>query len=112
MHCNKANCINRARTKYFDIAYTKKKILIILQEMHEGVGGVHFLVDITIPKKFPIKYWWPTFHKDVMDHCKSCDNSQRTGNLVHINLVKLITMFPIEPFTKWGIHFIGPIKPT
>jgi len=25
-------------------------------------------------------------------------------------LVKLITMLPTKPFTKWGINFIGPIK--
>ncbi len=33
-------------------------------------------------------------------------------NLVHTTLVKLITMLPIKPFTKWGIDFIGPIKST
>jgi hypothetical protein len=49
-------------------------------------------------------------HKDVMDHCRSCDNCQQIGNLVHTNLIKLITMFLAKTFTKWGIDFIGPIK--
>jgi hypothetical protein len=25
-------------------------------------------------------------------------------------MVKLITMLPVEPFMKWGLGFIGPIK--
>ncbi len=49
--------------------------------------------------------------KDVMDHCKSYDNYQVMRNLVHISLTKLITMFHVEFFTKWGINFMGPIKP-
>ncbi len=42
--------------------------------MHERVARGHFLVDITIQKNLVAKYWWLTFHKDVIDHCKSCDN--------------------------------------
>ncbi len=28
------------------------------------------------------------------------------------SLAKLITTFPKEPFMKWDLYFIGPIKPT
>jgi len=80
--------------------------------MHKGVGGGHFLVDITIRKFLVTKYWWPTLHKGVMDHCRSCDNYQVTGNSVHISLAKLIIILLTKPFTKWGIDFIGPIKLT
>jgi len=39
------------------------EILVILQEMHEGVGDKHFLMDITAQKVLNAKYWWPTLHK-------------------------------------------------
>jgi hypothetical protein len=37
---------------------------IILQELHNGVGG-HFSSTITIRKILDVGYWWPTMKKDV-----------------------------------------------
>jgi hypothetical protein len=48
---------------------------------------------------------------DVHDDCRSCDACQRTRGLATQNLVKLVTSFPEEPFMKWGIDFVGLIKP-
>jgi hypothetical protein len=31
--------------------------------------------------------------------------------LVMQNLAKLIITLPKETFMKWGLHFVGPIKP-
>jgi hypothetical protein len=38
----------------------------MLQEMHEGVGGGHFLAKFIVCKILDAKYWWPTMHKDVL----------------------------------------------
>ncbi len=46
------------------------------------------------------------------DYCISCDACQRTRGLAIPNLAKLVTSFQEEPFMKWGLNFVGPIKPT
>jgi len=51
-------------------------------------------------------------YKDMHDYYKSCDACQRTKGLATQNLAKLVTSFPKEPFMKWGLNFVGPIKLT
>ncbi len=54
-------------------------------------------------------YQWPNLFKDTHEFCKSCDNYQKIGGLKTKSLAKLTT-FQEEPFMKWGLDFIGPIK--
>jgi len=83
----------------------------VLREMHSGVAGGHFSQDITARKILDSGYWWPTLHKDVHEFCRTCDRCQRTGNLSRTGLSTLVTALPAEPFMKWGLDFVGPIKP-
>jgi hypothetical protein len=49
-------------------------------------------------------------YKDVHVYCRSCDACQRIKGLVIQSLTKLVTSFLEEPFMKWGLDFVGPIK--
>jgi hypothetical protein len=49
-------------------------------------------------------------YKDVHDYYRSCDACQRTRGLATQSLAKLVTSLPKEPFMKWGLDFVGPIK--
>jgi hypothetical protein len=51
-------------------------------------------------------------YKYANDSCRSCDACQCTRRSATQNLVKLITIFPEEPFMKRGLDFVGLIKPT
>jgi hypothetical protein len=87
-------------------------IIIILSELHKGVGTGHFVIDITIQIILDAIYWWLTIHKHVLIFCKSRDNCQKMGNLTRTNMAKLITILLENPFMKWGLNFISPIKST
>ncbi len=56
-------------------------------------------------------YLWPTMNKDVHEFCQTYDMCQRIGNMLAQSMEKLIITMPKEPFQKWGLDSIGPIKP-
>jgi hypothetical protein len=89
---------------------TTSKAQIILKELHEGMAEGHFVANIIAKKIIDVGYWWPTLFKDTHDFCKSCNSCQKMGGFKTKSLAKLVITFPKEPFMKWGLGFIGPIK--
>ncbi len=82
-----------------------------MKELHEGPLGGHFATEITQRKTLDVGYWWPIMYIDVHDYCRSCDACKKTGELATQSLAKLVTSLLEEPFMKWALNFVGPIKP-
>jgi len=61
-------------------------------------------------KILDVRYWWSTVYKDMHDYYKSYDTCQKTKGLATQSLAKLVTSLLEEPFMKWGLDFMGPIK--
>ena len=57
------------------------------------------------------RLWWLTLHRDSKAHCKVCDVCQRTGKPSRRDVIPLNLQIKLQPFEKWAIDFIGPIKP-
>jgi hypothetical protein len=81
-----------------------------MKELHEGPLRRHFVTEIMQRKILNVGYWWPIMYKDMHNYCRSCDACQKIGGLEIQSLVKLVTSLLKEPFMKWGLDFVGPIK--
>ena len=81
----------------------------ILQEVHAQIGhlGIH--------KSFEMlqrKFYWPGFHKDVEEFCKSCEICAKNKTVPRPRSpMKPIEIQPI-PFYMVGVDLIGPLKTT
>jgi hypothetical protein len=83
---------------------------MVVRELHEGPLGRHFITKKTQRKILDAGYWWRTIYRNVHDYYRSCDECQKTRGLAIQSLRKLVTSFREEPFIKWGLDFVGPIK--
>lgn len=50
-------------------------------------------------------------YRDTHSFIKKCDPCQRTGGPTASSHWPLTPILPLAPFEKWGIDYIGPIKP-
>ena len=83
----------------------------VLQEAHSGTAGGHFSGQITSRKVFQAGLWWPTVIKDAFQMVKLCDICQRDGYPRDRDRMSHRPVLPLDAFQKWGIDFVGPIKP-
>ena len=51
-------------------------------------------------------------YKDVKEYIQTCDPCQRVGKPSRGTHWPLTPILPLALFEKWGIDFVGPIKPT
>ena len=55
--------------------------------------------------------WWPTLFGDAEEYVKRCDQCQRTKPPILSDEMPLRPIMATRAFAKWGIDFVGPIKP-
>jgi hypothetical protein len=84
---------------------------MVLRKLNEGPLGGHFATEIMQRKMLDVRYWWPTLSINVNDYYRSYDACQRTRGLAIQSLAKLVINLLEEPFIKWGLDFVGLIKP-
>ncbi len=83
-----------------------------MEEFHDGLVGGHYGKNTTMKKMMSIGYWWPIIHKDVVDLCQRCDICQWLEFMWRSGKGLFEPIMAYEPFMKWGLDFIWPIKPT
>ncbi|KAL3689796.1 hypothetical protein R1sor_016105 [Riccia sorocarpa] len=88
----------------------EEEVLKIMEEANEGRSGGHGAGEATAQKILHTGLWWPTLFTDCHTHVKSCNECQRSLTLKEGMPLKPI--YPIGIFQRWGLDFIGPIKPT
>ncbi len=62
---------------------------IVMKELHEGMAGRHFAIDINAKKILDVSYWWPILFKNIHVFYRSYDSYHKIGGLKTKSLAKL-----------------------
>jgi len=87
---------------------TKKQANYIMEELHQGICGLHTGARSTLARILRAGYYWPTMKADCTEYSKNCKRCQEHGNLIHSRLETLHSITAPWPFAIWGLDIIGP----
>ena len=83
----------------------------ILHQAHLGVGNGHFNLQTTAKNIMWAKIWWPALFHDAKEFVNLCEVCQRSKVPNMFDRMPLRPMLSTRAFAKWGLNFVGPIKP-
>jgi hypothetical protein len=81
----------------------------ILQEIHEGMCGIHAASRTLVGKAFRSGFYWPTALADTKELVSWCTNCQFFSRQPHVPADILITIPPSWLFACWRLDIIGPL---
>lgn len=84
---------------------------LILEEVQEGVCGMHANGFTMARQIMRFGYYWSTMEGDCINYAKKCHKCQFYGDKIHVPPSPLHVMTSPWPFSMWGIDVIGPISP-
>jgi len=79
----------------------------VLQELHDGLAGGHYVGDATAHKNFHTGYYWPTLFKDVHSYVRKCQVCQTAAGRQKKPSFPLQPVNIDQPFDQWGLDIIG-----
>ena len=101
--------INNADTDRLQVVIPKYFVPKVLSQVHKQIChlGIHKTFDIV-----QNRFYWPGFHKDIQDFCKSCATCAKNKLVPRPRMpLQPIEIKPV-PFHMVGIDIIGPLKLT
>lgn len=93
------------------ICVLPQKVDNVLRQCHDGVAGGHLDPEATTRKVRIAEIWWPILNKDTTNYVKECNVCQRLFKPQKMDHMELHHVLAQAPFKKWGLDYVGPIKP-
>ncbi|XP_071712547.1 uncharacterized protein [Rutidosis leptorrhynchoides] len=77
-----------------------KQATVIIQEMHEGICGLHAGPRSVVAKIMRLGYYWPTMHHDVTMVLQACESCQIHSNVLRLPKQELVSVTSAWTFMK------------
>jgi len=87
---------------------TSEQAKYIMEELHQGICGLHTGARSTLTRILKAGYYWPTMKVNCAEYSKKCEKCQEYGNLIHSHPETLHNITSPWPFAMWGMDIIGP----
>jgi hypothetical protein len=81
---------------------------ILVNEIHEGMCGIHVSPRAVVAKIINAGYYWPDMHLTALEEIRKCQSCQKHAPMMHRPKNDLIPVTSAWPFQKSGIDIVGP----